>query len=167
MKKITYENVQASLSGESQAHIRYWNFAERARKDGFANIARLFEAASYSEQIHASGHLKAIDGVQDTASNLSAAVAGETFEIEEMYPSYLAVAELQAEAKAKRSMHNALEAEKVHANLYRKASTDLATGKDIAETAYFVCPVCGFTMERTAVDVCPICGAKRELFRKF
>jgi rubrerythrin len=84
-----------------------------------------------------------------------------------MYPSYLSVAELQAEAKAKRSMHAALEAEKVHAALYKKAAADLSAGKDIAETAYYVCPVCGFTMEGTPPDVCPICGAKHDLFRKF
>jgi rubrerythrin len=167
MKKITYSNLQNSYAGESQAHIRYVNFAERARKDGLSNIARLFEAAAASEEIHAGNHLKAMDGVQDTPSNLTAAAGGEDFEIEEMYPSYIAIAELQAEKKAQRTMNNALQAEKVHLGLYRRAAADLLTGKDINKVDYHVCPVCGYTMEGEPPDVCPICGAKHELFRKY
>jgi rubrerythrin len=167
MKKITNSNLQSAFAGESQAHIRYANFAERAVKDGLANVARLFEAASASEQIHAGNHLKALDGVQDTPSNLTAAAGGEEFEIEEMYPTYIATAEQQAEKKAQRSMNNALQAEKIHLALYRRAAEDLTAGKDIEKVDYYVCPVCGYTMEGVPPDVCPVCGAKHELFRKF
>jgi rubrerythrin len=167
MKKITYSNLQNAFAGESQAHIRYTIFAERAKKDGLSNIARLFKAAAASEEIHAGNHLKALDGVQDTPSNLTAAAGGEDFEIEEMYPSYITIAEQQAEMKAQRTMKNALEAEKIHLGLYRKAATDLTAGKDIGQVDYYVCPVCGYTMEGTPPDVCPVCGAKHELFVKF
>jgi rubrerythrin len=167
MKKITFANLQNAFSGESQAHIRYSIFAEQARKDGLLNIARLFEAAAASEEVHAGNHLKAMDGIQDTASNLTAAAGGEDFEIEEMYPSYIATAERQAENKAMRTMNNALLAEKIHLALYRRASEDLSSGKDIAKTDYYVCPVCGYTMEGEPPDICPICGAKHELFRKY
>jgi rubrerythrin len=167
MKKITNVNLQSAFAGESQAHIRYANFAERAQKDGLANIARLFEAASASEQIHASNHLKALDGVQDTPSNLTAAAGGEEFEIEEMYPTYITVAEQQAEKRAQRSMQNALQAEKIHLGLYRNASANLTAGKDIGAVDYYVCPVCGYTMEGNPPDVCPVCGAKHDTFRKF
>ncbi|MBN1438890.1 MAG: rubrerythrin family protein [Anaerolineales bacterium] len=167
MKKITYSNLQKAFVGESEAHVRYSFFAERAKKDGLVNIARLFEAAAASEKIHAESHLKAMDGVQDTPSNLAAAAGGEEFEIEEMYPSYIASAELQAEKKAQRSMNNALQAEKIHLNLYRRAAADLTAGKDIGMQDYFVCPVCGYTMEGDPPDVCPVCGAKHELFVKY
>jgi rubrerythrin len=167
LKKMTFANLQSAFAGESQAYIRYSSFAEQARKDGLANVARLFEAAAASEEIHAGNHLKALDGVQDTASNLTAAAGGEDFEIEEMYPSYIAIAERQAEKKAMRTMNNALQAEKIHLALYRHASEDLSAGQDIAQTDYYVCPVCGYTMEGEPPDVCPICGAKRELFRRF
>jgi rubrerythrin len=167
MKKITNVNLQSAFAGESQAHIRYHYFAETAKKDGLNNIARLFEAAAASEQIHAGNHLKALDGIQDTPSNLTAAAAGEEFEIDEMYPSYIAVAEQQAEKRAQRSMQYALQTEKVHLGLYRSASSNLSAGKDIDAVDYYVCPVCGFTMEGVSPDVCPVCGAKHELFRKF
>ncbi len=167
MKKITYSNLQNAFAGESQAHIRYVNFSEKAKKDGLANIARLFEAAAASEEIHAGNHLKAMEGIQDTPSNLTAAAAGEDFEIEEMYPSYIAIAEQQAEMKAQRTMNNALQAEKIHLGLYRRAATDLSAGKDIGKVDYYVCPVCGYTMEGDPPDVCPVCGAKHELFSKY
>jgi rubrerythrin len=167
MKKMTQANVQNALAGESQAHIRYRSFSERAKKDGLANIGRLFAAASASEQVHAGNYLKNLDGVKDTAANLAAAVEGETFEIEEMYPAYIAVAELQEEKKTLRPLQAALAAEKVHADLYRKAIQSATEGRDIPETAFFVCPVCGFTMEGEPPDVCPICGARHEVFLKF
>lgn len=164
MKKITYSNLQDSFAGESQAHIRYVIFAQQAKKDGLNNIARLFEAAAVSEQIHAGNHLRVMDGVQDTASNLTVAAGGEDFEVEEMYPAYIAVAEKQAEKKAMRTMNYALQAEKIHLALYRKAAEDLSAGKDIPRVEYSVCPVCGYTMEGEAPDVCPICGVKHDTF---
>jgi rubrerythrin len=167
MKKMTNSNLQSSLAGESQAHIRYRNFADRARKDGFPNTGRLFEAAAASEQIHAGNHLRALDGIQETAANLSAAADGEDFEIEEMYPSYIAIAERQEEKKARQTMNNALQAERVHLDLYRRAAKEVSAGKDIERTEYYVCPLCGFTMEGNPPDVCPVCGTKHELFVKF
>jgi rubrerythrin len=166
MRKMTASNLQSAFAGESQAHIRYRNFSERARKDGFANVARLFEAAAASERVHAGNHLKALEGIQATAANLAAAADGENFEVEDMYPSYIAVAEKQEERQAVRSMHHALEAEKVHLDLYRRAAASVADGKDIPAADYYICPVCGFTMEGTAQDVCPFCGTKHELFVK-
>ncbi len=166
MKKMTNSNLQNAFAGESQAHIRYGNFADRARKDGFPNVARLFEAAAASERIHAGNHLRALDGIQETVSNLAAAADGENFEIEEMYPAYITVAEQQDEKKANQSMHRALQAEKVHFQLYRRAAAEVSTGKDIASTEYFICPICGFTMEGTPPDVCPVCGTKHEKFVK-
>ncbi len=167
MKKITNDNLQSAFAGESQAHVRYTYFSECAKKEGLANIARLFEAAAASEQIHAGNHLKALDGIQDTPSNLTAAAGGEEFEIDEMYPSYMAIAEQQSEKRAHRSMQHALQAEKVHLGLYRNASVELAAGKDIGGVDYYVCPVCGFTMEGTPPDVCPVCGGRHENFQKF
>jgi rubrerythrin len=166
MKKMTGINLQTAFAGESQAHIRYRNFADRARKDGLPNVARLFEAAAASERIHAGNHLKALEGIQATAANLAAAADGENFEVEDMYPAYLAEAERQEEQPAARSMHRALEAEKVHLDLYRRAGSAVAAGTDIGPVEYYICPICGFTMEGPPPDVCPFCGTKHEAFIK-
>lgn len=167
MKKMTEANLQAAFAGESQAHLKYLNFAERAQKDGLVNVARLFQAAAYAEYVHASNHLRALGGIQDTAANLAGAFDGETFEIDEMYPAYRAVAEAQAEKGALRSMTWALAAEKIHAQLYSAARQAVAGQQDIAGGAMWVCETCGFTGEGEAPDVCPLCGARHEKLRPF
>ncbi len=167
MRKMTEADLAAAFAGESQAHMKYLNFAEQARRERLPNIARLFEAAAFAEQVHASNHLRALGGIQDTVTNLGEAFKGESFEIDEMYPAYLSVAQLQCEEKALRSMNWALEAEKIHAALYDAAKEKAEAKQDAPATEVWVCTACGYTMEGEAPDVCPICGAKHETFRKF
>ena len=167
MKKNSEDKLKDAFAGESQAHVRYLNFAERAEKDGRANVARLFQAAAFSEQIHAGNHLRALDGVQTTGTNLQGAISGETFEVEEMYPAYMAVAEAEGEKKAVRSMDWALQAERVHAALFTRAKQSVEAGQDLEAAPIWVCSTCGFTMEDEMPDVCPVCGARHEKFRAF
>ena len=167
MNAMTEENLKAAFAGESQAHMKYLNFADKAEKEGKPNVARLFQAASFAEQIHASNHLKALEGVQGTAANLGAAHGGETFEIDQMYPAYMKVAEAQGEQKALRSMTWALAAEKVHAKLYADAKQSVEAGQDAAAVDIWVCTACGFTMEGVPPEKCPVCGVPQVKFKKF
>jgi rubrerythrin len=167
MKKMTEENVKAALAGESQAHIKYLAFAEKAAAENLPNVARVFKAASTSEQIHARNHLKTLSGIGGTKENLAAAVAGEDFEVEEMYPAYIVVAQAQGEKTAEVWLNAALQAEKVHRGIYQAARKTLESGQDIAFKAVHVCSMCGFTMEGEAPDKCPVCGAPREKFVTF
>lgn len=167
MKKMTESFVRESFAGESQAHVKYLIFAEKAEKDGFPNVARLFRAASYAEQVHATNHLRVLDGIQGTAANLGVAIAGELFEVEEMYAAYRAVAEAQGEKRALRFMDWALAAEKAHAQMYTDAKQAVEAGGDIPAKDIWVCEVCGYTTDGEAPDVCPLCGAKHDRFRKF
>lgn len=167
MKEMTRANLEAAFAGESQAHMKYLVFADLAEREGLGNVARLFRAASFSEQIHATNHLRAVGGTGKTIENLKGALGGETFEIEEMYPAYIAVAEEQDETRAKRSMTHALAAEKIHAALYTKAGEAVGTGEDVGLDAVYVCDVCGFTVEGEAPERCPVCGAVHSRFREF
>lgn len=167
MDKKTEENLKDAFAGESQAHLTYKAFAERAESEGRPNVARLFNAASFSEEIHAKGHLRALGGIGSTGENLQTAIAGETAEVEEMYPAYIAQAREVGEEGAVRSMDAALQAEKVHAGLCKKAKEAVDAGKDSDISDIFVCPVCGFTMEGEPPERCPICGTPRERFHKF
>ncbi len=167
MQSMTDQNLRAALAGESQAHIKYAAFAEQARRDGKPNIARLFEAISYAEQVHATTHLRTLGEVGDTAKNVEGALGGETFEIEQMYPAYDAVAKLQDEARASRSINYALEAEKQHQALYLETGGLLESGKDRSDAAIYVCPFCGHTVVGGAPDRCPVCGARGSSFRSF
>ena len=166
MKETTEKNLKDAFAGESQAHMKYMVYANLAELEGLANVARLFRAASYSEQIHATNHLKAL-GVGKTPENLEVALGGETFEITTMYPEYMQAAKEDDERRALTSMHDANEAEKVHAALYARAKDAVAASADMAAVAIFVCPVCGYTMEGEAPARCPICNSPSSKFLKF
>jgi rubrerythrin len=105
--------------------------------------------------------------IRGTTDNLQVAINGETYEVNEMYPAYKAVAELQEEKGAQRSANWALQAEKVHAGMYQKAKQAVERKEDIALGPVFICEACGYTVEGSAPDRCPICGASKEKFRKF
>lgn len=166
MKEATLKNMRDAFAGESQAHMKYMIFADRAEREGYPNIARLFRAASYSEQIHATNHLRAM-GVGKTAENLGAALGGETYEITTMYPEFIETAQADEEKRALGSMADAMAAEKVHANLYERAQSAVAGDSDVTLPIVYVCSVCGFTMEGEAPDKCPICGAPSTRFQAF
>jgi hypothetical protein len=84
-------------------------------------VARLFRAIAYAERVHATNHLRELGGIGDTVANLAPAMGGENHENTEMYPAFDAVARLQAEKRAMRSIRYALEAEKIHEVMYREA----------------------------------------------
>ena len=167
MKKMTEQNLRDAFSGESQAHMKYQIYGAVADKEGFPNVAKLFKAIAYAELVHARNHLKELGGIADSVANLQDAFDGETFEIEEMYPAYKAVAELQEEKGAVRSTHYALEAEKIHAKMYDDAKKTVMEKKDITIGTIQVCDVCGYTHEGDAPDKCPICSAPKAKFLAF
>lgn len=167
MREMTKENLKASFAGESQAHMKYLAFADQAEKEDRPHIARLFRAIAYAEQVHATNHLRELGGIGDTVTNLEAAIGGENFEVGEMYAAYLAVAEAQEEKGATRSMTYAIEAEKIHAQMYGEAKQAAESGQDIAIGQVYVCPVCGFTHIGEPPDRCPVCNAKKETFKVF
>lgn len=167
MHKMTEQNLAGAFAGESHAHMRYLAFANRAERDGQPNVARLFRAIAFAEEVHATNHLRELGHIGDTIDNIAAALDGETFEVTEMYPAHDAVAALQEEKGARRTIRYALEAEKLHAQLYADAGEVLAAGADLAATAISVCPVCGHTLYGGAPDRCPVCGTAGRLFKQY
>jgi rubrerythrin len=159
----TNENLKEAFAGESQANRKYLAFARKAEADGLPNIARLFRTAAEAETIHAHGHLEAMGGVGSTADNLKAAIGGETYEFTEMYPAMLKQAK-EDKHPARRMFSYAVEAEAVHAKLYQKALEAARQGKDLAETKFYLCPVCGYIELGSPPDTCPICGALADEF---
>lgn len=178
---MTSDFLHTAYGGESMAHMRYLIWGDMAKKEGFSNIARLFEAIAYAEQVHAGNHFREINGVTadatvpagavfgtgKTVDNLQGAINGELHEVNQMYPVYLNAAEFQNEAGAKRSFHFALEAEKIHVGLFKQAQDAAKEGKDIQLENVYVCPVCGHTVLDGAPDNCPVCGVKKEMYSEF
>lgn len=164
---MTEKNLRDAFAGESMAHIRYLIFSEVADKEGYPNIAKLFKAIAYAEYVHAKNHYKTLNEVKDTLNNLEVAINGETYEVEEMYPAFIEVAKLQGEKRAQLGMNYALEAEKIHADLYEKARKAVSERKDLDIKKVIVCPFCGYTVVDEAPDKCPICGATKDKFIEF
>jgi rubrerythrin len=158
----TQENLKEAFAGESQAAQKYTVFARQAERDGFTNIAKLFRLTAEAERIHAEGHLKALDGVGSTAENLQTAIDGETYEFTEMYPPMLEQAEADGH-KARRMFKYAVEAEQVHAKLYKMALEAVQNGQDLTEE-FYLCPVCGYIEMGAPPEKCPVCGLKGEKF---
>lgn len=161
----TTKNLKEAFAGESQANQKYRAFAKKAEKEGFVNIARLFQATAEAERIHAEGHLKALEGVGSTADNLQAAIDGETYEYTEMYPPMVEQAEAD-DHKAKRMFKYATEAEAVHAKLYKLALEAVQQGKDL-DVDFYLCPVCGYIEFGKPTGECPVCGTKAEKFVQY
>lgn len=180
VKEMTEMFLRSAYAGESQAHMRYLIYADRAGKSAFPNVARLFTAVAYAEKVHASNHYKcivtkgsaqtfsgALFGSRNSSEDLQAGIDGENFEINEMYPVYKAAAQFQGERAAENSFSWALEAEKVHVDLYQRAKQAVDQGKDIDVGPVHICSICGFTVEGDAPERCPVCNARRELFVTF
>ncbi|KMY67865.1 rubrerythrin [Desulfocarbo indianensis] len=163
MSKTT-DNLQEAFAGESQANRKYLAFAKKADEEGYPQVARLFRAAAEAETIHAHNHLRALKGIGSTADNLKEAVAGETHEFKNMYPGMIAAAQAEGNKEAERSFSYANEVEQIHAGLYQQLLDGLA--KDMAQYAYWVCPVCGYTAEKEHPERCPVCNAKGDRFIK-
>lgn len=162
----TQENLQAAFAGESQANRKYLAFAAKAAAEGLPQIAKLFRAAAAAETVHAHAHLRVMKEVGDTKQNLQAAIEGEGYEFQEMYPAFIKEAEAEGQKGALVSFRNANAVEETHYNLFTEALNTLQSGQDLTSAAIYVCDVCGHTHIGEAPDKCPVCGAAKSKFQE-
>ena len=180
--ETTIKNLLAAFEGESNAHAKYMKFAKKADEDGLHGAASLFRAAGRAEQVHAANHARVIKqlggeakceihpaDVQSTLENLKTALTGEQYEVDVMYPEFLAEATARENKAAIRTFTGAMEAEKTHARLYGEAIALLENSSLdswISSTReFYVCPVCGFTSETEEEhERCPVCNTQWERF---
>ncbi len=157
----TLDNLKAAFAGESQANRRYLAFARKADSEGYPQIAKLFRAVAAAETVHAHNHLGVMGGVDNTKLNLEAAISGEVFEFTKMYPGFITEAEQDGSKKAHWSFNMANQVEQVHARLFTEALEAMSTepGPD-----FYVCEVCGYTVQGEPTDKCPVCGAPTSRF---
>ncbi|MGR3303448.1 MAG: rubrerythrin family protein [Candidatus Scalindua sp.] len=160
----TMDNLKDAFSGESQANRKYLAFAKKADEEGFGQAAKLFRAAAAAETVHAHNHLKVMDGINSTKENIQEAIEGETHEYTKMYPEMIMEAEKEGNSQAAvRSFDLANKVESIHASMYQKALDNLGNNGPVD---YYVCQVCGNTVENSAPDKCRVCGAAGSMFTK-
>ena len=175
----TIANLKEGIKGETTASAKYAAFAQKAREAGHDTIAKLFDAASKAEGIHAENHKKVLESLGEkmddftpefelktTAENLQAAIDGETYEVTTMYPQFLEDARNEKVEKAVKSFTWAMDTEKKHQDYYTKALTALnAYAENTLPFQYLVCPVCGNTYDISSADEkCSFCQTKKEKF---
>lgn len=178
----TIENLKAAFKGETTASAKYAAFAQKARQDSLPQVAVLFEAASKAESVHAGNHKAVLEKygakpdeftpefeVKTTKENLQAAIDGETYEFTNMYPDFLAVAEKEGSADAKKSFTWAMETEKKHADFYKQALAAIDANNVASLSAeYYVCPKCGNTYQAANVEEkCSFCMTPKDKFIDF
>ncbi len=175
----TKENLLAAFQGESNARARYVAFAAKADQEGYGRVASLFRAAARAEEIHAKNHadvlkkigveakadLKAAD-VKSTRENLKAALEGETYERDTMYPQFLVKARQDGNRDAIETFNMAKMAEAEHAKLYTAALAGLDGAKGSASEPLYVCTVCGYTTTKIDFEKCPACFNPKDRYVK-
>ena len=169
---ILYEKLPESLeqrlkeafAGESKAYMRNFAFAGKAEKDGFPQVARLFQAVAEAEKVHAMEYLKYLEGViGETEDNLKAAFENEIKAKNDIYPPFIQEAFACQREDVAWSFSRARDVEERHAKLYKDALGALMTEQKMQ---YHVCQVCGFIFDGDLPETCPVCRAGKEQFKK-
>ena len=173
----TVANLQTAFNGESNAHARYLAFAKKAEAEGYGEVASLFRAAARAEEIHANNHaavIKKLGGkpeakieapdVKTTRENLEAAIKGETYERDTMYPQFLKQAREVRNTDAIQTFNYAKTAEAEHAKLYTASLKNLDKSKGTKAKNFYVCGICGYTVEKIDFAKCPSCFSPKEKY---
>ena len=157
----TEANLQAAFAGESQARNKYTYFASVARKEGFEQIAAIFQATADNEKEHAKLWFKELEGIGDTAANLEAAAAGENFEWTDMYEAFAKTAEEEGFTALAKRFRMVAAIEKRHEERYRALLHNIETAAvfEKSEVKVWECRNCGHIVVGTkAPEVCPVCA---------
>lgn len=165
----TEANLQAAFAGESQAHTKYQYYASKAKKDGYEQIAALFQETSHNEKEHAKLWFKYLHGgdVPGTLDNLNDAAAGENYEWTDMYDGFAKTAEEEGFTEIAERFRRVAAIEKRHEERYRKLIDNIETGKVFSRDgdAIWVCRNCGHVViGPKAPEVCPVCNHPKSFF---
>ena len=163
----TEANLAYAFAGESQARNKYTYFASVARKEGYEQIAAIFEETAGNEKEHAKLWFKALGGLGDTMSNLLAAAAGEHEEWTEMYKNFSDVAREEGFTALADQLAAVALIEKRHEARYRKLAANIEKGEvwDRVDETHWICRNCGHVyVGKEAPQVCPVCAHPRAYF---
>ncbi len=163
----TEQNLWAAFAGESQARNKYTFFASKAKKDGYVQIAKIFEETAGNEKEHAKIWFKLVDNIGSTEENLKAAAAGENAEWTSMYPEFAKVAREEGFTKIAFLFEKVAEIEKEHEQRYNLLLANVQEDKVFKrnEKLIWMCSNCGYVCEATqAPAVCPVCAHPQSFF---
>lgn len=163
----TEKNLRAAFSGESEARNKYTYFASKAKKEGYEQIAALFQKTADNEKEHAKMWFKELNGIGDTAKNLGAAADGENYEWTDMYKGFAETAEKEGFPELAAKFRMVADIEKKHEERYRALLKNVETKQvfEKSEVKVWECRNCGHIVVGTkAPDVCPVCNHPQSYF---
>ena len=163
----TEKNLEAAFAGESQARNKYTYFASKAKKEGFEQIAELFQKTADNEKEHAKMWFKELNGIGDTAQNLAAAAEGENYEWTDMYEGFAKTAEEEGFADLAMKFRLVAAIEKRHEERYRALLHNIEMKEVFAksEVKVWECRNCGhIVVGEKAPEVCPVCAHPQAYF---
>jgi len=165
----TEQNLLSAFAGESQARNKYTYFASKARKEGYNQIADIFEESANNEKEHAKIWFKILhgDNIPETVDNLKAAAEGENFEYTSMYPGFVKEAKDEGFTKIATLFELVAKIEKEHEQRYLKLLENLNDGSIFAKASKvkWICTNCGHEIESDkAPDICPVCNHPKAYF---
>ena len=163
----TEKNLEAAFAGESQARNKYTYFASKAKKEGFEQIAELFQKTADNEKEHAKMWFKELNGIGDTAQNLAAAAEGENYEWTDMYEGFAKTAEEEGFADLAMKFRLVAAIEKRHEERYRALLHNVEMKEVFAKSEVKVseCRNCGhIVVGEKAPEVCPVCAHPQAYF---
>ena len=163
----TEANLKAAFAGESQARNKYSYFASQAKKDGYEQIAAIFEETAHNEKEHAKMWLKELNGIGSTAENLKAAADGENYEWTDMYDEFAKVAKEEGFDRIAYLFEAVGKIEKEHEERFKKLLENVEEGKvfEAGEVKIWKCRNCGHIVVGTkAPEVCPVCRHPQAYF---
>ncbi len=165
----TEQNLQTAFAGESQAHTKYQYYASKAKKDGYVQMAAIFEETAHNEKEHAKIWFKLLhDGMPDTPANLADAAAGENYEWTDMYAGFAREAREEGFDAIAAKFEMVAAIEKEHEERYRKLLQNINDRKVFSKDGDCVwqCSNCGhIVIGREAPQVCPVCDHPQSYFQ--
>ncbi len=164
MDEKVRESLKQAFDGEAKAVLRLKVFAEKADKEGYSQIAKLFRVIAASEEIHGTRALKTLREIGSTEDNLAASFESEETVAQVAYGQFIKEAEEAGDRAAALYFSQSRDVEETHAKLYKEALNAMASDQD---RSYFICGLCGYVAEDSVPDTCPVCQAKKERFFPF
>ncbi len=165
----TEQNLRAAFAGESEARNKYTYFASKAKKDGYVQIAKIFEETADNEKEHAKLWFKILEGgIGDTLSNLKSAASGENYEWTDMYLTFAKEAREEGFEEIAALMDGVAKVEKEHEERYRKLIENIEGGLVFSrdEDVIWQCLNCGhIVIGKKAPEVCPVCAHPQSYFQ--
>ena len=163
----TQKNLEAAFAGESEARNKYTYFASVAKKEGYEQIAALFQKTADNEKEHAKMWFKEMEGISDTKTNLEAAAAGENYEWTDMYAGFAETAEKEGFSDLAKKFRLVAAIEKHHEERYRALLNNVETASvfEKSEVKVWECRNCGHIVVGTkAPEMCPTCAHPKAYF---